>query len=118
MKKLVCFLLILLPLLVSCYSQDSGSKHDLVALKDSIQTEGTFFIGTGAIDSSIYYFFYYKDGDSIRLGKCYYDRGYLHEMEHGQPHVFLQINGFGEVLRADFHIPAGSVINQFELDLQ
>jgi hypothetical protein len=49
----------------SWYSYDFDSKDKLVSLTAAVGTNGSFFLGSGVVDSDLYYYYYIKQGNQI-----------------------------------------------------
>lgn len=109
---------------------ESG-RTELVALKDSQGIEGNFFLGSGQVNSEMFYFFYYSCGNSCSVfGKIPAFNARVYE-DSESPHIkyFKKVfknqawNNFalpslGDNETSEIHIPKGSIKQGFSLDLQ
>lgn len=112
----------------------SDKRYPLVSLKQRDGVEGVFFLGTGMLGSSQYYFWYRRDGDAIRGGKTDRCPGVRIYEEDGDPFmqtyktayrwkwarrwlwlVAIDIRADDKEWCEDFHIPPGSVQEGFQL---
>lgn len=124
--------------LVPCHQQfEEHEKVEIVALKNRVAVGGSFFLGSGQINSLPYYFFYYKTDDGgVKMGKLlaedvtiYEEKrsgGYLAKVDKKQTY---EIKGWMKwlvpsILRTEslfqryaIHIPEGSVKSGFVLDI-
>ncbi len=105
-------------------------RTEIVALKDSQGLEGHFFLGSGQINSEMYYFYYYSCGTSCSaFGKTPAFAARIYE-DSDSPHItyFKKVfknpswNDFAIILEdnepSEIHIPKGSIKQGFTLDLQ
>jgi len=124
------FALVILMLSVM-FSTDIGSvsqKTDIVSIADSVETHGTFVLGTGSINSEIYYFYYVKDGDGYRVEKRMFTDLILFDDQTNDayfvdftPNVELKWFYFnvGKHKSSELHVPKGTIIkNVYDLDLK
>lgn len=112
-------------------------RHDIIAMKDVSSIYGSMFLGSGTIKERNYYFYYEKNNSgaisqhrvAADITLVYEDTedsiGYveLHRYDLNYPYSEWAIqNGCGcdkpRFNHAEVHIPKGSVIRQFKLDLQ
>lgn len=103
---------------------------ELAAMQDGIQTSGQFFLGSGSVDEETYYLFYAKTGEtSYVMDKRTTNTSTIFEDEEHEPYLTDYDQVFRTDLwlwialptlsrRSEFHIPKGSVLQNFRLDLQ
>lgn len=103
----------------------------LAAIQDGSQTTGSFFLGSGRIEEGTYYFFYAKAGEhSYVMDKRSTSNAVIVEDDPAQPYLreyairFLDDRSyyFGLPLHppppVEFHIPKGSILQNYRLDLR
>ena len=105
---------------------------ELSALKDGSSSSGNFFLGTGTIDSSQYYFYLTQNSKGLQQSKLKIDSDvYLKEDDSVKPNIskynkvtdskFVKFM-FGEQLTVESHtiitVPANSVTTEFKVDLE
>jgi hypothetical protein len=107
---------------------------ELVALKDTNGVNGKFFLGCGNIHSNWYYVFYTKDPDGkIKFNRLSADDDDVSIVEEERQGGTLKVYGkefakksyknWGLIPRSgsskyEIHVPKGTVITDFNLDLQ
>ena len=100
---------------------------DIYALQDNLTTEGSFFLGSGHIDNELKYF-YVKETD-VGYTVCNVDADdsyirYTTDRCHIERQTYEFTNGFVKLIafpisdRYIFHIPDGSIINNYAVDLK
>lgn len=114
---------------LNLYEKDTYEySFDIVAAKDGSSMHGSFSIFGGFIDEEPYYFFYrqYADG-SIRQGKISADHTAIFEDQETRNYVevtkcdsHLWFWGFVDGCDPSYeiHVPAGSVRQEIEFDLE
>jgi len=66
----------------------SGQRTEIVAARTKLGIQGSFFVGTGSIQSEPYYFLYYNQGDGgIRMWTIAAHRLMIYEGERGDGYV-------------------------------
>ena len=104
--------------------------YELVALADTSQMSGKVFLGTGSIDETQYYIYYYRESGSIRQGKVPVesteifewsetDKGKLEEVPlkfKSNWEYLITFPSFDTQYR--IYVPEGSITNSFNLDLK
>lgn len=130
--------LLAVPLLVILWAHFAGEKEEVVvheielaALKDENVLKGSFFLGSGSIGEELYYYYYGKCGD-----RCYKfdkirakdvlvfedatDRPVIQWKEEKLSGKTCFLAGVcdGERLPTEIHIPEGSILFDFEINLQ
>jgi len=105
-------------------------EHGLVAMEDQNGLHGDFFLGTGSIGSE-WKFAYYEKGDdgSVKLKVVDVEDAKIFEDGGDDPRVVVykkelankDLKRWGVLGEShysyEFHIPQGSITNQFKLDL-
>lgn len=101
---------------------------NIYALQDNLTTEGSFFLGSGHIDDELKYF-YVKETD-IGYTVCNVDADdsyirYTTDNCHVERQICTFTNDFVNLIafqfddtRYIFHIPDGSILNNYAVDLQ
>ena len=115
-------------------------SYNLAALNDGKDTRGSFFLGSGTIDSVPSFMFYAEDGDGYGLRDWPASSSRVVETS-GDPHVVYHCDDYGSVPRPfrwttkmilddgwgwidcqhaslTFYVPAGSVKQSYTLDAQ
>jgi len=111
-------------------------QFELAALRDNVAMKGNFFLASGSFGEEYYYRFYKKERDGALIpNKIVANRQvriYEEERTDGVLKIFkmkpvekTHFNLFGLSTadwcgrkRYEFHIPKGSILHQFELDLR
>lgn len=109
---------------IAGYHQAKVAEHSITALQDGSSTRGSFFLGSGRIDSDPV-FFYYENSDGVyRLKHVFADEASVVESS-GPAHVDVYKNKanselFGLPFSSDttyrFYVPNGSILRNFTLD--
>lgn len=100
---------------------------DIYALQDNLTTEGSFFLGSGHINDELKYF-YVKETD-VGYTVCNVDADdsyirYTTDRCHIERQTYEFTNGFVKLIalpmsdRYIFHIPDGSILNNYAIDLK
>lgn len=100
---------------------------DIYALQDNLTTEGSFFLGSGHINDELKYF-YVKETD-VGYTVCNVDADdsyirYTTDRCHIERQTYEFTNGFVKLIafpisdRYIFHIPDGSILNNYAVDLK
>lgn len=100
---------------------------DIYALQDNLTTEGSFFLGSGHIDDELKYF-YVKETD-VGYTVCNVDADdsyirYTNDRCHIEKQTYEFTNKFVAAIaipmsdRYIFHIPDGSILNNYAVDLK
>jgi hypothetical protein len=105
------------------------SQIELVAMQDTANVQGSFFLGSGTIESKPYYVFYQKTGKGLKFGKIpvenvivYEEKGrtdglinvYAKRFTKDVYKLFAVVSG----TRYEIFIPKGSILRDFKLDLK
>jgi hypothetical protein len=108
-----------------------SSKYTyLEAIGDNQSTSGDFFLGTGSIESTMYYHYYYKTKTGFKYGKIKakeatliysnnhpsIERIYRYEDVNDWRHNFSIINS--SLVKTNIHIPKSSITSNYKFDLQ
>ena len=108
----------------------SKERHDLVAIKDGSGINGSFFLGCGTIEDRNYYYYYEKSNDNgYKQQKILVDKVVLYEdatdstayieFQHKiskTPYKKWSVNC--GCIQTKIHVPKGTIIKQFKLDLE
>jgi len=136
----VVFLLIGLFLVVFC-SQTSiiykgvvpPGKYYIQAMNDTSTLNGKFFLASGNLEGGQIYTCYLNEAGSVNVYALYTfpadpNLSKIYEEDIDKPYVLVKARekgdwiwglGRGEVLEGyEFHIPYGSIMNRFQLDLE
>lgn len=113
------------------YEVSEVSRQNIYALQDNNELHGSFFLGSGTIDETNYYFYIVEGpmGKSIEqknITYCYIDDSLLAGEQPYMSTVYIESDNFfaktclytniAEVYV--FHIPKGSIIENYRVDLQ
>jgi hypothetical protein len=104
-------------------------QYDLVSFNDSGQLDGRFFLGSGTVNESMYYRFYYEKGKGFNYNKIeansvkniYYDD----DPRIIKYRITKKPKGLWSLMTFGFYdyyyliyVPEGSIKRQFNLDLK
>lgn len=102
------------------------SQLELVALQDNNGIHGDFFLGSGFIESELYYVFYYKyedkEGAGFKTDRILAKNAIVYEQIRNDGLVKIYKFSRGGFLRKtvferyEIFIPKGSILRQFQLD--
>lgn len=101
-----------------------SQTYELHTLHDSSGTTGSFFLGSGTIDSKPVFMYYEKQGDSYFLRHADADFATVIEST-STPHVDKLVErannkwwglAFGAGHSVNFYVPKGSVVSNYTLD--
>ena len=84
--------------------------YKLISLFNDREVEGNFFLGTGSIGETEYYYSFIQTEKGIKRFKADVSRSYIIE-DTNEPYVRIKKNG----RQYDFHVPAGTIIRKMEL---
>lgn len=110
-------------------SERTCHEISLASLQDNQGLEGHFFLGTGYVESTMTFAFYYEMPDgSFRLRVTDADHATIYQDEAKSPYARVcEVNGanvrqwFALDFRSDvydIHIPEGSILSNYSLDAQ
>ncbi len=124
MKKVTLIICVLLSLLVSTACGMLPNYQDIVSIKQTSTITGSFFLGSGTIDSIDYYYFYFKSGDGYQLGKQPIENTVIIESDNITPHIERTAgNFFSNTLIEDLYgksakiyVPVGTILMKFNLE--
>jgi hypothetical protein len=138
----ISFLISIVPIVIGCiigsqtqkrYKAVLDAEYPLIALREKDGITGhSYFLGSGTIEDTQYYFWYRKQGDSIRGGKTKRTEGVrIFETDDSEPKMvtwkteysldkWAWIIGFEDEQGSinwnpDFYIPKGSIKEGFIL---
>lgn len=109
---------------------DCVSEVELVSLKDNSSVHGSFYLGSGVVNGTMVYTFYYKDGSGFKLKQLDYKRVQI-KYTKGTPKVVTYTrcetnnpkNYWGVSLDIGsqsyvIEVPEGTIQNNFRLDAE
>jgi len=108
------------------------TKYEILAIKDGNSTNGSFFLGCGTIKNKNYYYYYRKNNNGFSQDKVLSDNVIIYEdATDSTSYIKLQqkiletpYDNWGilddkvEKNPIEFHVPKGTIIKQFKLDLE
>ena len=65
----------------------SRYMYNIVSIERDSSVSGSFFLGSGHIDSKMYYFFYHETDKGYKLDKLEHDETYIIETDSETPHL-------------------------------
>ena len=107
-------------------------SKNIVAISDNLQTKGSFFLGTGSLDGTLYYFYYEQAKDSGYIqGKVKVENAEIYEQDsiknpkiqfYTKEFVNNNWNNWAFLItcsfeRAEIFVPKGSIKRNFNFDL-
>lgn len=110
-----------------------SNKHNIIAMKDGSSIYGSMFLGSGTINEKQYYFYYEKEADGaitqhkllVNCSKIFEDSpdstGWveLHYFKTKEPYNnWAGCGGEREFDHAEIHVPKGSVVREYKMDLE
>jgi len=106
------------------YHYEEKNISNIASIQDNVQTSGSFFLGSGTIDSEAVFYFYEQDGDGYRLTHVPAYRSKIVESNESPHLVVSKAVGdhpfWGIPLNSHdnytFYVPTGSILNNFNLD--
>jgi len=118
----------LLALALPMKTQVSAYENEIVALQDNLGTSGSFFLGSGNIDGSIKYVFYYKAEGSFRMAQVDYKDAVIKYSDEAKVIRYKEepIGAFINLFALDIpsrdeyeiYVPKGTIKNDYNLDAQ
>jgi hypothetical protein len=130
----ISFLLTLLALIIiSMYPNSELQKVEtttISALKDNAKTKGSFFLGSGYINSNQYYFYIEETNKGKKMSKVSVDNAYVKEnstRSYIERYEYQYTSKFAiwmygkEPWGAEeyiFHVPKGTVTTEFNIDME
>lgn len=118
-------------LFIPAISKVETKTYNMAAIQDNSSVKGSFFLGSGSINGTMKYVYYYmEDSNSYRMNQVDYDKAKV--IYSSEPpkviiyHLTEDVNTLrskfntGGLLREtewyEFYIPKGSIQNNFTLD--
>ena len=105
----------------ACYYpkyQTPSKTHitDIMSISRGSSVEGHFVLGTGAIEETNYYFYYYEADKGIKLGKVSADKTYIVETDEFVPSIYeiKEANTF--LTYNTLYVPVGTVMTVYKLN--
>lgn len=118
-------------LIGSAVHQEFGvvNQSQLIALADGSQLNGHFFLGSGSMNEEMVYFYYRKEGNGFKADKRNASRAVIFADEETSPYVRDYQAKFSNIFwywvaiplkekPSEFHIPKGSILQNYTLDLK
>lgn len=108
--------------------QKEVSEFELATLQDNSQTTGRFFLGSGFVNGTMKYVFYYKDGESYAMHMVSYSsaeiiitdqKPYIKQISYEKTNDFINYFALDlETPQTDFYfyVPTGTISNSYTLD--
>jgi hypothetical protein len=107
---------------------DQISKQELIALKDNISINGSFFLGSGNIDGKLKYYFYIKTkSGGFKAQNIEADNVEIFE-NNKTPCIIKYESKFKNIIwnwiaftikeKAEINIPKGSILRNYKLNLK
>jgi len=107
-------------------------RQEIIALNDNLTVSGSFFLGCGHIEEDMYYFYMVQDSDGgCRMQKIKVnDTVYVYEDNSGVPYIektwrtsrlrpWFTFDWYADYpQRVEIHIPRGSIIQRYTVDLE
>ena len=89
---------------------------DIMSISRGSSVEGHFVLGTGAIEETNYYFYYYETDKGIKLGKIPADKTYIIETDKFVPSIY-EITEANTILTYNtLYVPIGTVMTVYRLN--
>jgi hypothetical protein len=90
-------------------------QYQIVSINDNLGIRGTFFLGSGTVDSVSRYYFYKKVGDGYMQGSIPAGHTMIFTDENDNPYVKAKyVNGYAESY--EIHVPNSTIIREYNLD--
>lgn len=108
--------------------QKEVSEFEIATLQDNSQVKGSFFLGSGTINGTMKYVFYYKSGDSYIMHMVSYSsaeiiitdkKPYLKQISYEKTSAFINLFALDlEIPQTEFYfyVPEGTIANDYSLD--
>lgn len=126
---------VLLLLLSSLWSENipvdkceySTTDTPIVSLHTDSAASGSFFLGTGSVDSDIYYYYMAETDTGYQMGKVRASRVYVRESNEVPPHLsVMKCTGFvnwydyilnvpGHTVKIVLYVPENTIYQHFEI---
>ena len=99
----------------------------IVALEDNMTTNGTFFLGTGAVKNDIHYYYMIETERGYKLQDIAASKAYIKydtnprivvEKGCGFKHWYNNIWAFPVSTRYTIYVPEGTILNNYNIDLK
>lgn len=112
------------------YEYVQVSEEAVFGVNMASNTSGSFALGSGTIDSKPYYYFFKKSGDGLQLSRANsFDTQLLegdgiprltrYELRYKSrlAHWLLWVNFWGGHIKYTLHVPRGTIITDYNIDL-
>jgi len=102
-------------------------RSELVALQDNINSEGSFFLGSGSVEGELKYYFYERKGEGFVANSIHSDGVILLESDEAAYEQWLKKDDkwwywifvlSGSEQKTIIKIPKGTILNNYNLDLK
>ena len=99
----------------------------IVALEDNVTTNGTFFLGTGAVKDDIHYYYMIETERGYKLQDIAASKAYIKydtkprivvENGCGFKHWYNNIWAFPTRTHYTIYVPEGTILNNYNIDLK
>jgi hypothetical protein len=105
------------------------NKREIYALQDNINTNGSFFLGSGKIDGEMYYYYYEKltnggfkshkiQSSSVIVFEDQDSTAYIINTYKRLPKDHSAYNWTFRMPGTEIHVPKGSIVHDYNLDLK
>lgn len=120
----------IIALIVPQEISEKTETYLLENLNDLTSIQGSFFLGTGSVDGSMRFVYYYKDGGSYKLNQVdYKDSEVIYKEDLPKVEIVEQYLDYqkgynkwtlalGLKTRYVFQVPKGSITRNYKLDAQ
>jgi len=99
--------------LSSC--EDKIGSYNIYSIGRETSIEGSFFLGSGSLDSVSYFIAWKQYGEGFKLIKANQDNSVIYEDNSVKPHIIYKINAFSGVTYYDIYVPTGTILKEFKL---
>lgn len=105
----------------------STTDTPIISLRTDAAANGAFFLGTGRVDSDIYYYYMAETDDGYQMGKVRASRVYVRESNDVPPHLaVMKCTGFknwydyilnipGHTAQIVLYVPENTIYQHFEI---
>lgn len=91
------------------------NQRQIVSLNDNVGLYGTFFLGSGTVESVSRYYFYEKVGTGYKQGSIPTISTIIFMDENSNPYVMSKyVNGYPESY--EIHVPNNTIIRDYKLN--
>jgi hypothetical protein len=109
---------------------ETGERYEIGALQDAFAYSGRFFLGSGTVNGEIYFFYYQREGAGYVARQAEGWRTVIYTDESERPYVATLraavvdpvwanfAMSWGSQRSYAFHVPPGSIVSSYTLDLR